>query len=175
MSRATVERSALVPEDVTQEYLDAATPNSHIVQDLMSYTVNGVTYTVDGHNVVLDYSPHERAVAELLERKLGGELFMVPRINAPQGLRTPDYLFRGEAYDLKTIEPDAGPNTIFNRVKKAKNQAHKFVIDVTKAKRLLDEVIDEQLKKIFRDRDTLFVDELIIVRDDEIEKILKRP
>lgn len=164
----------MMPQDVTLEYLKAATPDSHTVQDLHSCTINGVTYTVDGHSVLLDYSPHEKEIAGLLERELGGEFFMVPRVNVPQGVSTPDYLFRGIGYDLKTIGADAGPKTILNRIKKAKKQAHNFVIDVTSAEHLPDELIDRQLEKIFRDKETLFVDEIIVIRDKKIVKIVKR-
>lgn len=159
--------------DVTQEYLDAATPNSHVVQDLQSYTVNGVTYTVDGRNVQLSYSQHERKIAELLVRTLGGEMFMVPRVNSPQGVRTPDYLFRGEAYDLKTLKPNSGSNTIFNRVKKAAGQAQRFIIDVTHSG-LDDAVINQQLEKLFTRSDTGWVEEVFIIRDDAIFRIVKR-
>ena len=60
--------------DVTAQWRETATPNSHQLQDLQEYTTGGVTYKVDGHNVVLDYSPHEKEIAELLEREFGGEL-----------------------------------------------------------------------------------------------------
>ena len=102
------------------EMYAAATPNSHRVQDLQEYAVGGMTYKVDGHNVQLDYSAHEKEIAELLERELGGEIYMVPRVNNPQGVRTPDYLFRGKGYDLKTLESKAGQNTIYQRIKKGK-------------------------------------------------------
>ena len=167
-------KSRSVPKDVTAEYLRSATPGSHLVKDLRAYTVGGTTYTVDGRRVVLDHSPHEKEVAELLERTLGGEIFMVPRVNAPQGVSTPDYLIRGKGYDLKTIGRDAGPKTIWNRVKKAKRQAHNFIIDVTEAKHLTDETISKQLEKIFQDDETLFVDEIILIRDGMIAKIVKR-
>lgn len=170
---APTPRTALTPLDVTQEYLDAATPNSHAVQDLLSYTANGVTYTVDGRNVQLSYSQHEKKIADLLERTLGGEIFMVPRVNSPQGVRTPDYLFRGEAYDLKTLKPNSGPNTIFNRVKKAEGQAQRFIIDVTHSG-LDDAVINQQLEKLLTRSDTGWVEEVFIIRDDKISRIMKK-
>lgn len=166
-------RGGTGPLDVTREYLDAARPNSHTVQDLLSYTVNGVTYTVDGHDVQLSYSQHEKKIAEILERTLGGELFMVPRVNDPQGVRTPDYLFRGEAYDLKTLKPNAGPNTIFNRVKKAAGQAQRFIIDVTSSG-LDDVTIEKQIEKLFSRSDTDWVEEVFIIRDNAISRIVKR-
>jgi hypothetical protein len=76
--------------DITGKWYSDAVPNSHPVLDLHTYTVNGVSYEVDGHNVVLDYSAYEKEIAELLEREVGGELFMVPRVNNPQGVSTPD-------------------------------------------------------------------------------------
>ena len=59
-------------KDVTSEYLKSAAPGSHSVMDLHRYVADGVTYTVDGRKVVLDYSAHEKEIAELLEEKIGG-------------------------------------------------------------------------------------------------------
>ena len=159
--------------DVTAEYLSTATPNSHVVQDLPIYVVNGTAYIVDGHNVVLNYSPHEREIAELLEGELGGELFMVPRVNSPEGISTPDYLFRGEAFDLKTLGSGAGKNTIFNRIKKARRQARNFVVDVTQA-HYEEEIMIEQVEKIYKMKETMFVDKVILINGKKIIKVVKR-
>lgn len=174
VGRVSAPRKPAAMKNVTTEYFGSATPNSHVVQDLHTYVIDGTAYTVDGHNVVLDYSLHEKEIAELLERELGGEIFMVPRINSPQGVSTPDYLFRGKGYDLKTIGQDAGPKTILNRIKKAKRQAHNFIIDVTAAKQLPDELIDKQIERVFKEKETQFVSEIITIRNDKIVKIIKR-
>ena len=159
--------------DVTAQWRETATPNSHQLQDLQEYTTGGVTYKVDGHNVVLDYSPHEKEIAELLEREFGGELYMVPRVNNPQGISTPDYLFRGNGYDLKTIGEKAGPNTIFNRIKKAAKQAQNFVVDVS-ISGLSDKEVDKQIEKLFDRADTGWLEKIIVVRDNRIVKVVKR-
>lgn len=159
--------------DVTEKWKATATPGSHAVQDLQEYTVNGVTYKVDGHNVVLDYSPHEKEIAELLEREFGGEIFMVPRVNNPQGVSTPDYLFRGKGYDLKTIGEKAGPNTIFNRIKKAIGQAQRFIIDVTRSG-LDDDTLNNQIEKLFNRVDTDWVEEIVIIHDGAVVRVVKR-
>lgn len=159
--------------DVTAQWRETATPNSHVVQDAREYVKDGVTYKVDGHNVVLDYSLHEKEIAELLEREFGGELYMVPRVNNPQGISTPDYLFRHAGYDLKTIGGGAGANTIFNRIKKAKGQAENFVVDVTSAG-LSDKIISEQIKKLFDRADTEWLNAVIVVQDNKVLKVVKR-
>lgn len=144
-----------------------------MVQDLQEYTANGVTYKVDGHNVVLDYSSHEKEIAELIEKEFGGEMYMVPRVNSPQGVSTPDYLFRGQRYDLKTLGGKAGTDTIFQRVKKAKRQSHNFIIDISDTE-LDKETINQQINKIFWQDQTAFVDKLVIVKNGVIEQIVKR-
>lgn len=159
--------------DVTKNWYPNAKPNSHPVRDLQEYVVNGVTYKVDGRNVQLDYKPYEKEIAELLEREVGGEIFMVPRVNNPQGVSTPDYLINGKAYDLKTLTKAATENTIFNRVKKARKQACNFIIDVTDTA-LSEETIDNQIKKIFTNNSTTFVDEIAIIRNGSIMKVVKR-
>lgn len=169
---APAEKPAFI--DITGAWYPEAKPGSHPVQELQAYTADGVTYVVDGHNVVLDHDGHEKEIAELLEREVGGEIYLVPRVNNPQGVSTPDYLFHGKGYDLKTLRKGAGPNTIFNRIKKAKRQSHNFIIDVTNSDRLDDSAINSQIEKIFKDKETVFVDEVIIIRNAEIVKVAKR-
>ena len=157
----------------TGKWRETATPNSHVVRDLQEHTVNEITYKVDGHNVVLDYSPHEKEIAELIEKEFGGEMYMVPRVNSPQGVSTPDYLFRGVGYDLKTLGESAGANTLFNRVKKAKWQAQNFIIDVTNTK-LDEDTILAQVKKVFHREDTKWVDDILIVQNGSRIRVFKR-
>lgn len=180
MSRGTVPMVTQNADDHTQRYADvtlkrykSATPNSHSVQDLARYTVDGATYEVDGHNVVLDHTAHEKEIAELLEKEFGGELYMVPRVNNPQGVSTPDYLFRGHGYDLKTLGADAGNNTLFNRIKKAKRQASRFVIDLT-ATKLDDKAIDNQIELVFSRESTKFVEEIIIVKNKKVVRVVEK-
>lgn len=167
------QQSSAAYTDATKTWYAEATPNSHPVSDLQELTINGSTYRVDGHNVVLDYSIHEKEIAELLEKEFGGEMQMVPRINNPQGISTPDYLFRGERYDLKTIGKTTGKNPLFNRIKNAKWQAENFVLDITNAK-LEQKFVDEQLGKVFWSNNTKYVKKIILVRDGRILKIVVR-
>ena len=159
--------------DVTKNWYPNAKPNSHPVQDLDEYVANGVTYKVDGRNVQLQYTSHEKEIAELLAREVGGEIYMVPRVNNPQGISTPDYLFNGKGYDLKTIGNTTGKNPLFNRIKKAKGQARNFILDITNSE-LAEDVVDSQIDKVFWSKETQFVNEIVIIRDGKIVKVVKR-
>lgn len=171
--RAAPAAKAVTFTDITGKWYPNAKPNSHPVLELQEYTPGGETYKVDGHNVVLDHDPHEKEIAELLEREVGGEIYLVPRVNNPQGVSTPDYLFHGRGYDLKTLGEKAGPNTMFQRVKKAKRQSRNFIIDVSDTK-LDREMIDQQISKIFWSENTRFVDEIVIINDGRIVQVAKR-
>ena len=130
-------------------------------------------FAVHGTEVVLDYSVHEKEIADLLESILGGELRMMPKVNSPQGISTPDYIFRGERCDLKTLKKGAKENTIYNRVKKANRQARILVLDVSRSE-LSNTVIDSQISKIFWSEETKFVDTIIVIKGDKIYRIVKR-
>lgn len=72
------------------------------VEDLRKYFVNGETFKVDGKKVVLDYSQHEKEIANIIAKETGKDIKMVPRITFPQNIQTPDYLIDGIKFDLKT-------------------------------------------------------------------------
>lgn len=158
--------------DITGKWYPDAKPNSHTVQDLQSYTVGGVTYDVDGHNVVLDYSAHEKAIAELLEKEVGGEIYMVPRVNNPQGVSTPDYLFHGKPYDLKTIT-GRGKKILYDRISRKADQSPNFIFDLSDSP-LTDEAIRQQIEYIYSSDHTRFVDEIVVIKNGAIVMITKR-
>lgn len=159
-------------KDITQEWLDKATPNSHKVIDRNYFEYEGVKYEVDGKNVVLDYSGKEKEVAEWLENTFGGEIYMIPRVNKPDGIKTADYLFRNEYWDLKEIK-SSGKKVIDNRVNGLKGQTRNFIFDIS-GNLLSDEEIIDQIQKMYRSPKRDWVDKVILIRDNNLIKIYKR-
>ena len=159
--------------DITQEWLDNATPNSHEVRDLRGFVQDGEVYTVDGENVKLDYDAHEKEIAELLESKLGGDIRMMPKVSGIyKGVQTPDYLISGVRYDLKT--PEVMRNDfIYNAIHKKRLQADCFVIDLS-AVGYDAAAVDAQLEKIYGVSYTGFVRDIIVLCKGEIVKIVSR-
>lgn len=158
--------------DVTEEWLQTATPNSHQVQDVAAFTQDGFTYTVDGERVKMDYSPHEKEIAELLERKLGGEILMMPKVNKPEGVRTPDYIFRGCRYDLKDIE-GKGKAVLYDAASKKRRQADNFIFDVTKSP-LSEAEIYRQIGTLYSEKHASFISNVILVKNGELLKVFQR-
>lgn len=98
---------------------------------------------------------------------------MNPKVNNPQGVRVPDYRFRGVGYDLKTIGENAGVNTIFNRVKKTNGQARRVIVDTT-VSGLSEKTISEQIQKLFNRADVEWLDQVIIVQNNKIVRVVER-
>lgn len=140
--------------------------------DLTEYEANGVTYKVDGRGVVLDYSQHEKEVADIIATKYGKDVQMVPRVNVPQGISTPDYLIGGERYDLKTVA-GSGKNAIYDTVKKGKKQANNFILDISSTPLNRDE-IDSQILRIYKSIHTKNVDEIVVYQDKNIVRVCKK-
>lgn len=142
------------------------------VEDLQEYFVNGVAFKVDGKRVLLDYSEHEKEIANIIAKGTGKDIKMVPRITFPQNIQTPDYLIDGIKFDLKTPLGN-GKNTLYGMVKSKKKQANNFVICADKTALSMDE-IEQQIQGIYSSRNTAFVDTIILVKNQEIVKIYKR-
>lgn len=142
------------------------------VEDLQEYFVNGEAFKVDGKRVLLDYSEHEKEIANIIAKGTGKDIKMVPRIMFPQNIQTPDYLIDGIKFDLKTPLGN-GKNTLYGMVKSKKKQANNFVICADKTALSMDE-IEQQIQGIYSSRNTAFVDIIILVKNQEIVKIYKR-
>ena len=100
--------------DVTKEWISNANPNSHEIKELDYWIINNKKRKVDGKNILLDYSKSELECAKWLESTFGGEIFMCPRVNIPEGIKTPDFIWNGECWDLKEIKTGS-TNVIDNR------------------------------------------------------------
>lgn len=159
------------PLDVTEEW-KAEKERPSNVKELFEYNVNGETYKVDGKRVLLDYSMHEKKIAELIANETGRKVEMVPRVTFPQGIQTPDYLINGSGYDLKTPLGN-GKNTLYGMVKSKKKQANNFVICADKTE-LTVEKLRRQIEDIFRSRNTAFVNTIVLIKNNKIVNIYKR-
>ncbi len=158
--------------DVTNYWIENVNPNSHEILDAKYFVFKEKKYKVDGKNVVIDYSKKEKEVAEWLESTFGGELYMLPRINYPEGIKTADYLFRGEHWDLKEINGN-GKNVFFHAVEKHEKQSHNFIFDVSNSC-LTDLEVEDRINSLYKLPKMKWLDKIIIKRNKELIKIIKK-
>ncbi len=164
-------------EDVTNEMLENATPNSHKILNKKFYIAeNGIRYNLRGKDVVEDCSYDEKETAILIEAILGGEFYINPRVNKPEGIETADYFFRGNNWDKKRLtNATSKKRAVDNAIKNKQEQSKRFILDITGC-RLTNEEIIEQVKNIFipnkYQRD--WVKEIIIIRDKKLLKYFRK-
>lgn len=158
-------------ESVKDRWLANVDKNKAKVTEKKSFTVGDVKYKVDGKNVVLDYSKKEKEVAEWVANTFGKHVELIPRINNPEGIKTPDYLVDGVKFDLKEITGN-GKNVIDGNLRKVKKQSENIIFDVTESSLSIEEVL-KQLNHVYQiNRRGLKV--AVVKKNEKIIDILKK-
>lgn len=103
----------------------------------------------------LDIENYTDVTKEWLENTFGGEIYLLPRVNKPDGIKTADYLWNDEYWDFKQIN-GSGIRTIEDLLKRKEEQAHNFILEKSLTKLSDDEVL-MQIEKIFSSDTTSFI------------------
>lgn len=133
---------------------------------------NNNKYKIDGKSVRINANKKERQVAELMGEIYGGKVELVPVVLNPKGIKTPDYLINGNKYDLKEIKGN-NENTLYNALAGKKEQAENFIFDVSNSKLELNE-INEQINNIYNSKHRSWIEQIVIIKDNELISIYKR-
>lgn len=163
-------------EDVTQQWIDAVDQNrtgSVIKNDY--FEIEEMRYDSSNAKLDMKFGNEEMNVASWLKDTFHEDVQLVPRV-APLGktfIKTPDYQFRNEFWDLKTIE-GSGKETIVNRIKKAEGQASNFVINLSQKSNLSNEMVERQIKYLYRMERYNYVDKIIVSRNGIISLIAQK-
>ena len=136
------------------------------------YTVNGITYKVDGKHVILNPTEKEKKIATILSEEYGKTVELVPQVMYPQGIQTPDYLIDGNRYDLKSLK-SAGKNVVYNMVSKKKTQSSNFILDITNCP-LTKSEIDNQIKSVYSSMHTRFIEKIVLLKNGKILEVYDR-
>ncbi len=158
--------------DITEKTLNNGNQKYKLKEQLYYVDEEGNRYNADGKYVILNPTEREKEVANMLGSLYGGKIKIIPRINEPQNIKTPDYIVKNKRYDLKQISGN-GKYVIQGNLKGKQKQADNFVIDITKSKMSTDEAI-RQIKNIYNSKHFLWLDRIILLKDKEFLKIYKR-
>ena len=148
---------------------------ANIIAEPVSVVLGGKTYFVDGVNVINDHNKSEEFTAKVLSRAIGEEVVLCPRITGKyNNVSSPDYLVGNdrERWDQKGLN-GSGKDALRDIIKRKKEQANNFIVDISKWCGT-DENVLEQAEKIFVFNNTRFVNKLVIIRGEDIIKVLKR-
>lgn len=142
------------------------------VKYMHSYTYNGHTYVVDNFHVVLKPSKEEIEIAELLATMYGKAVYLLPRINIPENIQTPDYLIDGKKFDLKSPKGN-GKYTLYNLVNRKIKQSYNFIFNLDNTMISLDKIYS-QISYIFESKSTNFINTIVIIKNNKILNVFKR-
>lgn len=160
--------------DITEEWSHEKSVVAN-VEDATEFISQGITYKVDGKDVKVEYTMREKEVGELLAKHSGERVIMAPKVTgAYHNVHTPDYLVgtKLDKWDLKEIH-GSSKDIIRNVIHKKYKQADHFVIDITHCPLDLDEIY-RQSENIFKAGNTKFVNELMIIRENSILRVLRK-
>lgn len=158
-------------KDITEQY---TSKNKYQIKK-QKYFIDddGIKYNVDGKHVIFKPTQREIEVAELLGQAIGGKINIIPRINKPCGIKTPDYIINNEKFDLKQITSKRGNDCVKTSLRNQEKQANNFIIDNT-AQTVSDADILKQIDEIYNSRGFLWINKIYLLKDDKFIKIFKR-
>lgn len=155
-------------EDVTEKWISNKKSNNKNIELQMYYEDSGKYYYVDNKKVVMDYSKKELEVAHWLSNTFNERVIILPKVNYPENIKIPDYIFKGEKWDLKELKNAKSNNrSIDNIIKDNKNQSSNFVIDVNVC-RLDKEIFIKQIDKIFENQYRKWLKKIILKRNNNL-------
>lgn len=97
---------------------------------------------------------------------------MLPRVNKPDGIKTADYLWNGEYWDLKEILGN-GKNVLYHATENQRLQAHNFIFDFSNSKINSVEVYD-RINKLFKIKKVKWLNIIIIKNNNGVLFIAKK-
>lgn len=159
-------------EDITEKTKNELKNKTRKIGELKEVTVNGEVYTVDGKNVVLDLDNEEKEIGKWIVNEIGGELNFHPRIVIPKGVRTPDYIWNNESWDLKRITRYS-KNTLTTAIKNTKGQTNNVILDL-QVSDYTEDVLSNELDRIFNNQRYSHLNKLMILENKKIKGMYKR-
>jgi len=156
--------------DITEQY--STKKEYRLEQQKYFVAADGIKYNVDGKHVILEPTEREIEVARLLGEAIGGKVNIIPRINKPLGIKTPDYIINNEKYDLKQIT-GGGKYTIQGNLKGKEKQSDNFIIDISSAKLDIKEA-HRQIENIYDSKHYLWLNKILLIRNNKIIKVYKK-
>lgn len=159
-------------EDITDMVLSKNKKEYKVEEQQYFIDDNGNKYVVDGKYVLLEPTQREKDVANMLGEIYGEKVKIIPKVNKPLNIKTPDYMINDQKFDLKQIT-GKGKYSIEGNLKGKKEQAHNFIIDITNAK-LDQEEAERQIQSIYDSKRYSWIDSIMLIKDEEFLKIYKR-
>ena len=112
------------------------------------FIYRGNKYMIDNHLIVYQFDENEYNFALWLTKRIDKQITLIPKINFPKGIKTPDYRIGNTYFDLKTIH-GSSKQIIYHKIYNNQRQAESFILNVTLDCKLSLKQIIKQINDIF--------------------------
>lgn len=126
------------------------------------YEYEDKKYYPDGKNVIFDFSQKEYEIAVWLSKTFNESVIINPRINNPEGIKTSDYIFKNERWNLKTIIGNSN-QVFYHAVYKNKKQSNNYIFDITESNMDIQRALD-LINILYKRNDVSFLDKIILLK-----------
>lgn len=157
-------------KDITLETYISGLGKESSVGQAENIVINGVITEIDGKKVYFDYKPEELLIGTKLAEFFGGELLMRPV--APGICKVSDYLLNDVPYDLKAITGES-KHAFYNATHDKKDQAERFVFDISNAKQSKEEIIFS-INEVLSNNHTQHVKQIVLIDKGIIFAVFER-
>lgn len=159
-------------DEISKAFMDSKTIKGRRVEELNKIEIAGRLYQKGDAHVLFDYTEEEKKIAQWLSDKVGGYIDLCPRITLPKGIRTPDYVWDDEKWDLKNINKHS-KNTVTTAIRNTKNQSNNVILNL-KDTSYSDEDLYSEMERIFSNKRYDYIDKILIAEDYVLRGIFKR-
>ena len=158
-------------KEISEEFVNSKKVKGEKVENLpkSKYKIIGFD---DGYSLAFDHGEHEKNIANWLANEIGGKVYLCPRVLVPEKIRTPDYIWENQKWDLKNITSH-GKNTINNAINNTKNQSNNVILNLIDTS-YKDEDIYSEMERIFSNSRYNYIRRVLIVEDYKLRNIFKR-
>lgn len=163
--------------DITKEWLgDIPNYENKVKQYKLNdtYMYKGNKYKLDGHFVKYSFDEGEDVFAKWLSKLTKKKITLMPKIEYPQKISSPDFKINNIYYDLKTIH-GKDKQAIYHKIYGKKEQARRFFFDIADDSSLTMDDLIKQANDLFRsDKEDRNWVEIVGIRKKNKIVILKR-
>ena len=149
--------------DITKVYITKT--NFKLVKLAEYYEYEKQRYYPDGKNVIFDFSQKEYEIAVWLSNTFNASVIINPRINNPEGIKTSDYIFKNERWDLKTIIGNSN-QVFYHAVYKNKKQSNNYIFDITNSNINIQCAL-KLINILYARSDVAFLDKIILIKHNQ--------
>lgn len=151
-------------KDITRDWLMQKKIDEHFDVKMLDkeFCYKGIKYEIDGHFVKYEFCKGEKTFAEWLSKNSNKKITLLPKINKPEKIQTPDYIIDNEYFDYKNTT-GSSDQLIYHNIYTQKEQSKNFIININSEKLTLNDIYS-QIDIVYKRID--WVEKIAIKKDD---------